>query len=80
MVNGALLSDDLGLMLFFWEGLLCTLFGMLLLRNRENPRAAVKALTICGLADLVLMLGIAATIRAAGTTCMNVRNLNQLKG
>ncbi|MDD2214599.1 MAG: proton-conducting transporter membrane subunit [Oscillospiraceae bacterium] len=71
MVNGALLSDDLGLLLFFWEGLLGTLFGMLLLRNRENPRAAVKALTVSGLADLILMLGIAASVYSAHTTLMS---------
>lgn len=67
MLNGALLSDHLGLMLFFWEGLLCTLFGILLLRNHENPRTAVKALTISGAADLLLMLGIVSTVSAAGT-------------
>ncbi|NJP40101.1 hypothetical protein HCH52_03425 [Oscillospiraceae bacterium HV4-5-C5C] len=71
MVNGALLSDDLGLLLFFWEGLLGTLFGMLLLRNQEQPRAAVKALTVSGLADLILMLGIAASVYSAHTTLMS---------
>lgn len=80
MVNGALLADDMGLMLFFWEGLLCTLFGLLLLRNREKPRAAVKALTVCGMADLILMLGIAATIRAAGTTCMSAMHALPVSG
>ncbi len=67
MINGALLSDNLGIMLFFWEGLLCTLFGILLIRNRDNPKTAIKALTISGLADLLLMLGIIITVTAAGT-------------
>ena len=31
MVNGAVLADNLVLMLFFWEGLLLTLFGMIAL-------------------------------------------------
>ena len=80
MINGALLSDDLGLMLFFWEGLLCTLFGMLLLRNREKPRAAIKALTVSGTADLILMLGIAATIHTAGTSLMSGMSLLPVTG
>ncbi|MBQ3864590.1 MAG: NADH-quinone oxidoreductase subunit L [Clostridia bacterium] len=67
MIDGALLSDYLGLLLFFWEGLLGTLFGMLLIRNREHPKTAVKALSISGIADLVMMLGILMTIHAAGT-------------
>ncbi len=67
MLDGALLSDHLALTLFFWEGLLCTLFGMLLLRNTEKPQTAIKALTVAGTADLLLMLGIALTIHAAGT-------------
>lgn len=67
MINGALLSDNLGIMLFFWEGLLCTLFGMLLINNRQNPKAAVKALVLSGTADLLLMLGIIITVYQAGT-------------
>jgi len=67
MINGALLSDNLGIMLFFWEGLLCTLFGMLLINNRQDPKAAVKALVLSGTADLLLMLGIIITIYHSGT-------------
>ena len=67
MLNGALLADHLGLLLFFWEGLLCTLFGVLLLGNSVNPRAAVRGLTLAGTSDLILMLGIAATTHAAET-------------
>jgi len=67
MINGALLSDNLGIMLFFWEGLLCTLFGMLLINNRQDPKAAVKAPVLSGTADLLLMLGIIITVYQAGT-------------
>jgi len=67
MINGALLSDNLGVMLFFWEGLLCTLFGMLLINSKQNPKAAVKALVLSGTADLLLMLGIIITVYRAGT-------------
>jgi len=67
MINGALLSDNLGIMLFFWEGLLCTLFGILLMNNKENPKAAVKALVLSGTADILLMLGIITTVYQSGT-------------
>lgn len=71
MINGALMSDNLGVMLFFWEGLLCTLFGILLINNMHRPRTAVKALTLAGAADLLLMLGIIVTASQAGTLYMS---------
>lgn len=71
MINGALMSDNLGVMLFFWEGLLCTLFGILLINNLHNPRTAVKALTLAGTADLLLMLGIIITAYQANTLCIS---------
>lgn len=67
MINGAILSDNLGVMLFFWEGLLCTLFGILLINNMQNPKTAVKALVLSGTADLLLMLGIIITVYQAST-------------
>lgn len=68
MINGAFLCDSLGTMLFFWEGLLCTLFGSLLIGNTKNYKTAVKALTLSGFADLLLMLGIIITVSVAGTS------------
>lgn len=68
MVNGAFISDSMGLMLFFWEGLLCTLLGLLLIGNRKNYKTAVKALSLSGIADLLLMLGIIVTVYAAKTS------------
>lgn len=67
MVNGAILSDNLNIMLFFWEGLLCTLFGMLLINNKQNPKTAAKAFVLSGTANLLLMLGIILTVYQAGT-------------
>ncbi len=67
LINGAMLSDNLACMLFFWEGLLCTLLLLLLINNRERPKTAVKALVIGGLADLMLMGGIILTGVNAGT-------------
>ncbi|HCG34969.1 MAG TPA: proton-conducting membrane transporter [Clostridiales bacterium] len=80
MINGALMADHLGILLFFWEGLLCTLFGMLLIGNRDHPKAAMKALTISGLADLLLMLGILLTVLSAGTGNMSEIHALSLSG
>jgi formate hydrogenlyase subunit 3/multisubunit Na+/H+ antiporter MnhD subunit len=67
LINGAFLSDNLGVMLFFWGGLLCTLFGLLLINNEQKPKTAVKALVLSGVADFLLMLGIIITVYQAGT-------------
>lgn len=71
MVNGAMLSDNLGLMLFFWEGMLALLFGMLLLGKKANPKTAFKAAATSGLAVLLLMLGIIVTAHMAETSAMS---------
>lgn len=72
MVNGAFLANNMVVMLFFWEGLLVTLFGLIIIGNKEKPAAAVKALVLNGTADLLLMLGIAITCMQAGTMMMDV--------
>ena len=71
LVNGAFLANNLVVMLFFWEGLLVTLFGMIIIGNKEKPKAAVKAILLNGAADLLLMLGIAALAMEAGTFMMD---------
>jgi len=67
MINGAVLSDSLGGMLFFGEGLFCALAVLLLIRHSGDPNTFVKALTTSGLANLLLMLGIMVTEYAAQT-------------
>ena len=59
MANGAVFSDNLLLMLFFWEGLLGTTYGMIAIGGEGAAKTATKALIISGTADLCLMLGIA---------------------
>jgi formate hydrogenlyase subunit 3/multisubunit Na+/H+ antiporter MnhD subunit len=71
MLNGALLSVHLGFMLFFWQGLLITMFAMTLMRNHEHPCAAIKTITVAGISDLTLMFGIALTAKAAETGVMS---------
>ncbi len=49
-VNGAVLADNLILLLVFWEGLLLTLFGMIAIggRTAADSKTAIKALIIAG--------------------------------
>jgi NADH-quinone oxidoreductase subunit L len=66
-VSGAVLSDNLILMLFFWEGLLLTLYAMIAIGSKEAYRSAIKAFIICAVTDLCMMLGIGLTGHLAGT-------------
>lgn len=69
--NGAVLANNLILFLFFWEGLLLTLFGMIIIGRPEAYKTATKAFVIVGITDLCLMLGIALTGHLAGTFTMS---------
>ena len=71
MTNGAVIADNLVMMLFFWEGLMITLFAMILIGNSGAFRTAVKALVIVGVSDLCLMVGIGLTGRISGTLTMS---------
>jgi NADH-quinone oxidoreductase subunit L len=67
MTNGAVLADNLVLMLFFWEGLLLTLFGLIAIGRPGAFKTAIKAFIIVGISDLCLMMGIGLTGYLAGT-------------
>lgn len=71
LTNGAVLADNLGLLLFFWEGLLLTLFGMIIIGHSGAYKTAIKALTIVGVTDLCLMFGIGLTFHLSGTMTMS---------
>ena len=71
MVSGAVLADHLVTMLFFWEGLLLTTFGMIAIGLPGAFRTAIKAFVIVGVADLCMMVGMALTGRLAGTLTMS---------
>ncbi|MDO9541058.1 MAG: proton-conducting transporter membrane subunit [Kiritimatiellia bacterium] len=71
MMNGAVLADNLVLLIFFWEGLLLTLFSMITIGSPHAYRTAVKALIIVGGADLCLMFGIALCGKLAGTLAIS---------
>jgi NADH-quinone oxidoreductase subunit L len=79
-VNGAVLADNLAVMLIFWESLLLTLYGMIAVGGpgerredgRSGPRGtAIKAFTIAGVTDLCMMLGILIVWKLTGTLSMS---------
>lgn len=66
-INGAVLADNLAMLLFFWEGLLIVLFGLIYIGNKEAFKTATKAFVIIGVSDLCMMAGIGLTVHLAGT-------------
>jgi len=75
LVNGATLSDNLVLLLFFWEGLLLTMFGMIAITKPESFRTATKAFVIVGICDLFMMAGVALVWSLSGTLAISKINL-----
>ncbi|NMC64179.1 MAG: NADH-quinone oxidoreductase subunit L [SAR324 cluster bacterium] len=71
MANGATLANDLIVLLFFWEGLLLTLFGMIAVGHRDAYKTAIKAFVICGITDLCMLVGIGLTAHLAKTTIIS---------
>lgn len=70
--NGAALANNFVPLLFFWEGLLITLYGMITVGGRPTSgRTAVKALLISGFCDFCMILGIGLLWSVAGTATMS---------
>jgi NADH-quinone oxidoreductase subunit L len=65
--NGAALADNLILLLFFWEGLLITLYGLIAIGRPGAWKSALKALVLVGVSDVCMMFGIALAGHFAGT-------------
>jgi NADH-quinone oxidoreductase subunit L len=61
MANGIVLADHLVVLLFFWEGLLGTTFGMIALGSKEAFKTSTKMFIIVGITDLCMLFGIALT-------------------
>lgn len=74
--NGAVLADNLVIMLFFWEGLLLAMFGFIALGGMSSMKTAIKAFVIVGVTDLCLMLGIAMTGYLAKTMTISQIHLS----
>ncbi len=73
-VDGAVAADNLIVMLFFWEGLLAAMFGMIAIGNNNAFKTATKAFIILGICDLCMMFGIILTGYLAGT--MTISNIH----
>jgi len=73
--NGVFLADNLLLLLFFWEGFLILIFGMIAIGNKDAFKTATKAFIIVGITDLCMMVGIALTGHLSGTMLMSQMHL-----
>ena len=71
LTNGAILANNFILLLFFWEALLVTLYGMISIGNREAVRTSTKAVIVSGIADFGMILGIVFAWKLAGTLTMS---------
>ena len=71
LTNGAVLADNLVVLLFCWEGLLLTLLGMIAIGRPGAWKTATKAFLIVGVTDLCLMLGVALTGWMAGSLSLS---------
>ncbi len=72
LANGAALSDNFVPLLFFWEGLLVTLYLLISIGQKPlSNRTAVKALVIAGFCDFCMILGIGIMWALSGTLTMS---------
>lgn len=70
--NGAVLADNFVPLVFFWEGLLISLYGLITIGGRPTSnRTAVKALLINGFCDFSLIMGIGILWAQTGTLTMS---------
>ncbi len=71
LTNGAVLANNFVVLLFFWEALLVTLYGMISIGNREAVRTSTKAVIVSGIADFAMILGVVFAWRLTGTLTMS---------
>ena len=75
LASGAVLADNLVLLVAFCGGLLLTLFGMISAGATRPYGTATKAFIIVGITDLCMMLGVMLTGRLAGTLTLSAIHL-----
>ncbi len=71
VAGGSVLADNFLVFLFFWEGLLLTLYGLISLGSSNAPRTAAKAFLISAFCDFCLVLGISLLWKINGTPKMS---------
>ena len=64
---GAVLADNFVPLVFFWEGLLITLYALISLGGKTAHRTATKAFIISGFCDFAMILGIGIVWSLSGT-------------
>jgi formate hydrogenlyase subunit 3/multisubunit Na+/H+ antiporter MnhD subunit len=70
--NGAALANNFVPLVFFWEGLLVTLYALVTIGGKPtSSRTAVKALLIGGFCDFSMILGIGLLWTMTGTLTMS---------
>ncbi|HEK85525.1 MAG TPA: NADH-quinone oxidoreductase subunit L [Candidatus Aminicenantes bacterium] len=70
--NGAVLSNNFILLIFFWEALLITTYALVTIGLKPTShRTAVKSLIIGGFCDFSMILGIGLLWASTGTLTMN---------
>lgn len=72
LANGAVLADNFILLIFFWEGLLIAMYGLITMGGKPTSnRTAVKSLLISGFCDFCLILGIGILWHLTGSLTMS---------
>jgi formate hydrogenlyase subunit 3/multisubunit Na+/H+ antiporter MnhD subunit len=71
LAAGAILANNFVPLIFFWEGLLITLYALINLGGKNAHRTAVKSFIIGGFCDFCMMLGIAILWSQTGTLRMS---------
>ncbi|HVO77098.1 MAG TPA: proton-conducting transporter membrane subunit [Candidatus Bathyarchaeia archaeon] len=64
---GAVLADNLLILLIFWEVLTAILFFLVNMGEKDHEKSAAKAFTILGLSDAAMLLGVILVWAKAGT-------------
>ena len=75
LASGAVLADNLVLLIIFWEGLLVTMFGMISTGSTRPLGTAIKAVIVVGVSDVCMMLGAMFTAKLAGTLTLSAIHL-----
>jgi formate hydrogenlyase subunit 3/multisubunit Na+/H+ antiporter MnhD subunit len=71
MAAGAVLANNFVPLVFFWEGLLITLYALITIGGKNSHRTAVKSFIIGGFCDFCMILGIAILWSQTGTLRMS---------
>jgi NADH-quinone oxidoreductase subunit L len=69
--NGATLSNNFVPLIFFWEGLLLTLYGLITIGGKDSNRTAVKSFILGGFCDFAMILGVAILWKITGTLTLS---------